>query len=446
MDELIQEPRHFCALGGQQTVTSIERAIPIVHEGPGCCAKITQGMSGGGGNQGTGYVGGDAIPCSNMVEADIVFGGEEKLRTLIESTFKIMDGDFFVVLTGCTSDLIADDVMNVVKDFRDQGAPIVCAETGGFQGDAYFGHERVLESIIEQYLEPKALELKAEVERGLVNVFASVPGHDIFWEGDLQEIRRLLKLLGLEANILFGRASGGKSAIDRIPSAEFNLVASPHVGLNAAKLLEKKFGTPYLHVNSIPIGPTATGEFLKAVAAFSGRDSASVERMADEIESEFYHYLLRAGDFLNESRFNLPKRFYNINDSNSVLAFSKFLVNDLGFLPAHQFITENVPEVYAQSVASYFEELAPGISSPVTFSQDGEVIHRTIKSNVYNVPSLVLGSIWDIDIADEIGASFVTVGLPANDRLILDRSYVGCHGSLALVEDIYSRILTKARS
>ncbi|MDR2137419.1 MAG: hypothetical protein LBO68_03935 [Synergistaceae bacterium] len=441
MDELIQEPRHFCALGGQQTVIGIERAIPIVHAGPGCCAKITQGMSGGGGNQGTGYAGGDAIPCSNMVEADIVFGGEEKLRTLIESAFKIMDGDFFVVLTGCTSDLIADDVMSVVKDFRDEGAPIVCAETGGFLGDAYFGHERVLESIIEQYLEPKA-----EVERGLVNVFASVPGHDIFWEGDLQEIKKLLKLLGFEANILFGRDSGGKAAIDRIPAAEFNLVASPHVGLDAVKLLERKFGTPYLHIPSIPIGPTATGEFLRAAAAFGGHATAQIERMADEIESEFYNYLLRAGDFLNESRFDLPKRFYNINDSNSALAFSKFLVSDLGFLPAHQFVTEKVPEMYIQDVASYFENLAPGISSPVTFSQDGEVIHRTIRSNLYKVPSLVLGSTWDIEIANEIGASFLTVGLPANDRLILDRSYVGCHGSLALVEDIYSRILTKARS
>lgn len=75
MTEIIQGPRHGCALGAQQTVVAIERAIPILHAGPGCGSKLHRGLSLAGGYQGAGYAGADAIPCTNMVEKDIVFGG-----------------------------------------------------------------------------------------------------------------------------------------------------------------------------------------------------------------------------------------------------------------------------------------------------------------------------------------------------------------------------------
>lgn len=95
MKTILQEPRYFCALGAQQAVTAIDRAIPIIHAGPGCSAKLFQAMAGSGGNQGAGYAGGDSIPCTNMIERDVVFGGAEKLHGLIESTLKVMDGDLF---------------------------------------------------------------------------------------------------------------------------------------------------------------------------------------------------------------------------------------------------------------------------------------------------------------------------------------------------------------
>ncbi len=236
MSEIIQGPRHGCALGAQQTVVSIERAIPILHAGPGCGSKLHRGLSLAGGYQGAGYAGADAIPCTNMIEKDVVFGGTDKLRDVIEGTLKIMDGDFFVVLTGCTADIIGDDVGSVVGEFRAQGVPIVYAETAGFKGDAYKGHELVLEAIIKQHLKPAD-----QREKGLVNVFASVPRHDPFWEGDLNELKKLLAGIGLKANILFGYNSGGIKALEAIPTAQFNLVVSPYIGLKTAELLKEKF-------------------------------------------------------------------------------------------------------------------------------------------------------------------------------------------------------------
>jgi nitrogenase molybdenum-iron protein beta chain len=205
-------------------------------------------MSQAGGYQGAGYAGSDAVPSSNLIEKDVVFGGADRLHNLIEGALKVMDGDFFVVLTSCTSEIIGDDVANVVGNFRNRGVPIVYAETAGFKGDSYKGHELILEAIIEQHLKPSDTK-----EKGLVNVFASVPRHDPFWEGDLNELKKLLSYLGLKANILFGYNSGGIKAFEEIPKAEFNLLVSPHIGLNTVKLLEEKFGTPYLHYLLCPL-------------------------------------------------------------------------------------------------------------------------------------------------------------------------------------------------
>ncbi|MCI1945833.1 nitrogenase component 1 [Clostridium luticellarii] len=438
MSELLEEPRHFCALGAQQTVVAIERAIPILHAGPGCSAKLSAGMAGCGGHQGTGYAGGDAIPCSNMVERDVVFGAEKKLKKLIEGTLKIMDGDLFVVLTGCTSDIIGDDVANVVSEFQEKGVPIVYAETAGFKGDAYAGHELVLEAIINQYLKDDGKRIS-----GLVNIFSSVPIHDPFWEGDLREIKRLLESIGLKANILFGYKSGGINAINAIPHAEFNIVISPWVGIKTAELLKKKFGTPYLHCPVFPIGGVETSKFLNRVGEFTGMDKKIVDKVIKREEDEYYHYLTRFADFFIEFRYDLPKRFFNINNTTYALAISRFLANDLGLLPGHQFITENVPERFKNNIREYFKDIVPGISSEITFSQDGGIINEKLLEFTAETAPLILGSSWDVDAASQIGGINLSVGLPITDRVILHHNYAGYSGGLNLIEDIYSKILSR---
>ena len=82
----IEQPRQVCALGAQQSVLAIDRAIPIIHGGPGCGLKLFGGLAFYNGFQGSGYAGGNAIVSSNMGENEVVFGGEKRLDELIEWT------------------------------------------------------------------------------------------------------------------------------------------------------------------------------------------------------------------------------------------------------------------------------------------------------------------------------------------------------------------------
>ncbi len=154
MSNIVEQLRHACALGSYESVLAIDRAVPIIHSGPGCAAKIWATLGLQNGCQGTGYIGGHSIPCTDAGEKEVIFGGTDRLEKVISNSFKVMDADLYVVLTGCTSDIVGDYVGEVVDRFKAQGKPIVYAETGGFKGSNFIGHELVIDAIIDQYLKP----------------------------------------------------------------------------------------------------------------------------------------------------------------------------------------------------------------------------------------------------------------------------------------------------
>lgn len=438
ISNVVEQPRHYCALGAQQTVVAISKAVPIIHSGPGCAYKLFRGLSTESGYQGVGYTGGSSIPCTNSTEREVIFGGEDRLREVIDGALKVLKGDLFVVLTGCTADIVGDDVRQVVKEYQNKGMPIVFAETGGFKGTNYKGHELVIEAIINQFIG----DVEVKKEKGLVNVWASVPYQDSFWTGNLGEIKHLLETIGLRANILFGPESEGVKEWKSIPNAEFNLVLSPWVGLKTAKLLESKYGTPYLHYPVMPIGANETSKFLRQVGEFAELDKNRIQDFIKKEEKRFYYYIQRAVDFFTEFRFSIADRFFNINDSFYTLGVSKFLLHELGILPGEQYITEDTPEEYQEFIINQFKHLSKSTSAKVTFEIDGGKITQKLREYDYDghIP-LILGSSWDIDIAKQRNGFWLNISLPVMHRLVLDRSYIGYSGGLRLAEDIYDNIL-----
>jgi len=430
----IEQIRNVCALGALQSVVAIQRAIPILHAGPGCGQKLWSGLSNGNGFQGASYVGGHAVPCSNATEKEVVFGGEDKLRETVENTLKVMDGDLFVVLTGCTADIVGDDVGEVVRSFKNKGAPIVYVETGGFKGDNYFGHELLWEAITEQFLEKSDM-----VEQGLVNVWSVIPYQDPYWTGTLHAIADLLRSIGLKPNIIYGPGEGVAS-VRKIPSAQFNLLISPWAGLKTVKRLEEKFSTPFLHYPVLPIGATETGNFLKTVGEFAGLSAAGVAETIKREEERYYYYVERSADLLFETRF-LPGHFVTIADSFYALGLTRFLINDLGLIPEVQFVTEVVPEEFRPLVEAEFARFDEGLVSPVHYGADGGTVRDELGKRKFRERPLILGSSWDRVIARELKGYPLSVAMPVSDRLVLSRTYAGYDGALRLTEDIYSVIL-----
>lgn len=440
MSTVIEQPRYSCALGAQQTVLAIPRAVPIIHAGPGCSSKLNMFLANSSGFQGEGYAGGSAISATNMTEVEVVFGGDGKLRSTIEGALNVIDADLYVVMTGCTAEIVGDNAEQVAGEFRAQGYPVISAETGGFKGSNYFGHEVVLQSVIKQFIGL----VKPDVRKGTVNVFSVVPYQNSYWRGDLTEIKTLLESIGLEVNILFGVTSKGVKEWKNLPNAEFNLVLSPWVGLETAELLKEYYGTPYLHYPVIPVGGQQTSEFLRTIGGYAGLDMQKVNEVIKKEEEIFYDYYIGFGDFLVASRGWVPDEFYLVADANYSVGISGYLVNEFSLAPKKIFITDNTPQQYESKIRELFYGFDEAFRDNIVFDNDAGKIRGIILADDYKKgKTFILGSTWEKQIADELDTCVTNISIPIESNVILNKSYIGYHGGLRLIEDLYSNFINK---
>ncbi|MCQ2251262.1 MAG: hypothetical protein MJZ66_09160 [Bacteroidales bacterium] len=425
MAKILDKQRYKCALAAMQTVQAIDRALPVLHSGPGCAQKLSESTGS------SGYFSPNIFPCTSINEKDVVFGGVKKLETTIENALKVIDADLYVVLTGCIPQIVGDDTEEVVSKFADSPKPVIYASTAGFKGNNYKGHEQVIDAIVEQYLEPSDTK-----QKGLVNIWADVPYQDLFWLGNYRELSKLIEELGLTPNVIFGYGNGIKN-IDLIPKAEFNLLVSPWVGLQNVRKMEKKFGTPFLHYRTLPIGATETSKFLREVGSFAGVDSAKVESVIKKHEDYFYYLISRYADLFLENRV-INKQFTTVADAQYSLAVTKFLVNDLGLVPARQYVVDDTPKDQREAIAQEFKNLNYGIQAEVSFETDGFKIHEEIKQHDYHGYPLILGGYYEKEVTESLKGNFLNISWPVQDKVVLDDSYVGYTGGIRLIEDIYT--------
>jgi len=435
--QLIDQPRYKCALGAMHTVQAIPGAIPVLHSSPGCGTRLSDyaGTSG--------HYSYHVFPCSSLSEKEIVFGGEPRLRDTVANALRIIDAELYVVMTGCTSEIIGDDVESVVAEFAHSSADgvpkdVVFANTPGFKGNNYQGHDWVLQAVFEQFLPD---EPAPQVSKGQVNLFAGQPMQDPFWLGNLRVLEGLLAELGLKPNTIFGQ---GRSLanVRQLPQAEFNLLVAPWVGLESIQFLSQRYNTPLLHYPVLPIGATETSKFLRAVGEFADIDAQLVEQVIQRHEDEYYYYIERYADIFLEARI-MSKRFVCVTDAQYALAITKFLVNDMGKFPVRQHITDNTPLEYREAIEAEFRRLNYGIEAEVSFETWGFAIHRDIKAADFAGPPLIFGSSYESSLADKIHGYNVLVNYPIIERLIINGAIAGYHGGLKLLEDAYSAALVK---
>lgn len=439
MAKILDQPRYKCALAAMQTVQSIPGAIPVLHSGPGCGSKLND-------NNGTsGHYSPNIFPCTSISEKEVVFGGNEKLRTTVRNAIKLIDADLFVILSGCTSEIIGDDIQEVAEEFEDAEKPVIWAKTPGFKGNNYVGHDWILKSIFEQYLEKLVStgEITENTEKGLVNIFAGPPQQDPYWYGNLREIERLISEIGLKPNTIFGFDRGLKN-LKKVPNAEFTILISPWVGIESAKYLEQRFGTKLLHYPVLPIGATETTNFLRKVQEFTGADKDLTESVIQKHEAEFYYFLERYADTLLETRI-VGKYFTVASDSQYSVAITRFLVNDMGMFPKKVFITDDAPQTHRKNIIEELNTLNYEIKSESEFTTNGFDIHEQIKKINFAGTPLIIGSNWEKKLAIELGAHYVNVSYPMLEKLVMNDHIAGYSGGLHFLEQLYSAALSKLK-
>jgi nitrogenase molybdenum-iron protein beta chain len=295
----------------------------------------------------------------------------------------------------------------------------------------------------DNFLKEMALALpKKRKPNGKVNI---IPG----WvnPGDLRELKWLLREMQVDATILtdysdtldggyyfprphFPRGGNTLEEIEDSANASATVSLQKHVGGEAAKVYQKRYGVP-AHLLPMPIGLANTDLFLETVSQITGKPipaelQAERARLLDAIvDTHMFTTGLKAGVF---------------GDPDLVEGLVRLLA-EIGIKPRFA-VTATDSTAWTESLLKLSDEL--GLDIDIMPKTDLHALHQKIKAEPID---LLLGHSKGKYLEDTEGVPLVRVGFPVEDRFGYHRrSVVGYKGAIALVDEITNIVLAKKGS
>ncbi len=194
-----------CTVMGALAVTAFVRdAVTLIH-GPSGCAHLNATLFQ------TTLMHQDrfALPeilSSSMSEQDVIFGGEDALRTSLDEAVALGPDAVFVVPT-CVSETIGDDVETICSEYSCNGdLPVVMVRAGGFLGGTF--HDGFVAALEAAAVFAGGATGASEPARQRDYPVITIVGEknlESEVEENYDEISRLLGLLGLTVSLRYVR-------------------------------------------------------------------------------------------------------------------------------------------------------------------------------------------------------------------------------------------------
>lgn len=321
-----------CKLSGSVYVVSeIEGALPLIHGVRGCAfhQRLSPRKL---------YSPVYTMACTNLVEEDIIYGGEEKLRRGIYDAYNRYRPELIVVLPTCISGLMGEDVHSIIRDVKDDiPCNLVFVPSEGF---AHRDHDSI--DSIMQYVATSWKNTSQQFDFrgcGQVDMLASL-AEQLMEEQDviensvnlesngrytygfnleLHEVGRILGQMGITINAIFPTTTVER--IRQAPAARLNIVRSRTD--KWAAHMKDEFGTDRIKKWPHNSGIEGTARFLQDVGSRLGLDGEA--EVVIDVEKK------RAAKDLAKIRRNLSGHSFAILSQN--LIFNphrmKVYLNDL---------------------------------------------------------------------------------------------------------------------
>ncbi|GFE59779.1 nitrogenase molybdenum-iron protein alpha chain [Geobacter sp. AOG2] len=261
-----------CAYAGAKGVVwgPIRDMVHVSH-GPVGCGWYSWGTRR---NMMSGITGVTSFPMqftSDFQEKDIVYGGDKKLKTLLEEAhdlFPLAKG--ISVLSECPVGLIGDDINSVAKQSaKDLDIPIIPCNCEGFRGVSqslghHISNDTIRDFIIgtREYAEPESpydIALIGEYNIG----------------GDAWSTKPLLEECGFNVKAVW-TGDGELEKIAATHTVKLNVIHCYRSMNYMCKVMEEKYGIPWIELNFF--GPTKIRNSLRQLAAlFDDTIKAKVE-------------------------------------------------------------------------------------------------------------------------------------------------------------------------
>lgn len=428
MSDVIKNPRNGCALhGALQTIQEIEGVVPVVHANAGCgVISYLSGRKTGGGEA---RYGGFATPGTAAQERHVIFGGASRLREQIKNSIKVVNGELYVILNSCESAMVGDDVDAMTREIVEQGEPVVDTLIAGFNGGSHYGYEHVFADILKSVNDVKKSE--GSKDEKLVNIFGVVPGKDIYWQGNLEEIRRILEGVGLKANVFFG-IDGGVDNLVNAKNAALSIVFS-RWGESPAKLLKNKYDIPFINVSALPVSFSDEKELIESISVHTNIDDEIKEEFLKREEKYENYYLRRVQNDVIE--YSVGKRVVIVADEEQTIRYGRIIKEHLGGEIAAVVLTDSLKKDEEHETDN--TELLKNYTEKIYITSDEKDIEDIVRQSK---AELILGSSLEKHIAGKLGLPLIEVSYPIYDKEISNYQTAGVRGIANFVSEYISVI------
>jgi nitrogenase molybdenum-iron protein beta chain len=277
----------------------------------------------------------------------------------------------------------------------------------------------------------------------LVNIWGVPPFFDPFWRGNLLGLKELVSLLGYEANIFFG-PEAKLSLIKKAAGAKLNILVSGLYGLEAAELFKEIHGVNYVKA-PLPFGTAASERFLEITGKALKVPKGRVKKAIESARARRYGYLEAIVDVYNDME--AQRHVLIVGDANYALSLSDFFAEDLGWIPELAVVTNSLNIDDKEKLLSFHKETGgPGPERLVFENRSAEIAKaaRVVwagngkKYHDSLTPIFVAGSSLERSLAQDIGATHLSLTYPISNRAVLTKGFTGHFGGLELTEDLIS--------
>lgn len=414
----------FCSSG-------FEGTMPFVQGAQGCVAYFRSHLS-------RHFKEPMSAISTSMTEDAAVFGGLNNMLEGLENAYALYKPKMLSVCTTCMTEVIGDDLNAYIKTAREKGIipddfPVPFAHTPSFVGSHITGYDNMMKGILSAVTAGKRGKL-----RNRLNI---IMGFDTY-TGDYREIKRLMKIMGVDSTILsdvsdiydspntgeYTLYPGGTSLADAADSvnAKATVALQKYSTQKTMEYIRKEWG----HATEIlpAIGVKNTDLFFEEVSRLTGTP------IPEEIEAERG----RVVDAMIDSHpYVHGKRIALVGDPDLLLGMIGFLM-ETGACPVHIVCTNGDRK---------FEEDAYALLKESPFGHAGKVyVNRDmwhLRSLMCTDPvDLVIGNSYAKFLWRDTGTPLVRVGFPILDRHHLHRyPIIGYQGTLNLLNWIVNAIL-----
>lgn len=208
------------------------KGLTVVHDASGCTGNYT------GYDEPRWYGSDSKVFCSGLREIDAVLGNDEKLITNILKTGELVHPTIYTVVGSPVPMVIGTDTRGIAHELEvTTGFPAFGFDTNGL-GLYHTGVSDAMCRLINRFTQSS----DTKVERG-INILGTTP-LDFSANENAQDLKKRLEEWGFT---VLGQMMMGVSIeqIRNLDQAVVNLVVTSS-GLEAARLLEKKFSIPYV--------------------------------------------------------------------------------------------------------------------------------------------------------------------------------------------------------